>query len=144
MNKLLVKKLDPKAILPSKGYKGDGGLDLYTFNDKPVLIKPREIVKISTGLAMKIPDGTVGLIQPRSSSYGRGLYVHGVLDSGYVSTVYLVFQNHSEYELVIEPFSRYAQMVLVKYEEVLIESVDELPETERGGKGFGSSGLKSK
>jgi dUTP pyrophosphatase len=141
MNKLLIKKLDPKAILPTKGYKGDGGLDIYTFNNKPVILGSGDMVKVPTGLTMKIPDGTVGLIQPRSSAYGRSLYVHGVLDATYTGEVYLVFKNLSKNDMVIEPFSRYAQMVLVKYEEVGIEEVNELPKTERSEKGFGSSGI---
>ena len=140
-NILQVKKLNPKAILPTRGHSGDAGLDLYTLNDKPIILKPHGFVKVPTGIAIKLPEGTTGLVQPRSSAFGRGLWVHGVIDSPYVGEVFLMITNLSDHDIAIEPFSRYAQMVIVKYENIVVAEVSELPTTERGDRGFGSSGL---
>jgi len=138
--KLKVKKLVENAKLPERKREGDAGLDLYCIEDVEIL--PNEIKLISTGIAIEIPKGYFGLIKDRSGLASKGLHVlAGVVDENYRGEVKVVMINLGKEKIKLEKFSRIAQLIIIPYAKVEVEEVEELSETERGGKGFGSSGL---
>ncbi|MEM1634296.1 MAG: dUTP diphosphatase, partial [Nanopusillaceae archaeon] len=106
---LKVKKLVKEAKLPERKREGDAGLDLYCIED--VIIKPKEIKLVSTGIAIEIPKGYFGLIKDRSGLATKGLHVlAGVIDENYRGEVKVVLVNLSDEEIKIEKFSRIAQL----------------------------------
>ncbi|MBQ8472614.1 MAG: dUTP diphosphatase [Bacilli bacterium] len=144
MNNILqIKKLDEKAKVPTYGTEYSAGADLYALLDSSLEIKPGETKMISTGLAMAIPTGYVGLIYARSSlGTKKGLAPAnkvGVIDSDYRGEVKVCLYNHSEKTQTIEPFERIAQIVFTPYLQVDFNEVNELDETIRGEGGFGST-----
>ena len=139
-----IKKLLDEAIIPTRGSADAAGLDLYApFNYQ---LFPHTTVKVSTGIAMAIPKGYVGLIFARSGlATKQGLRPAncvGVVDSDYRGEIIVALHNDSDNTQTIEARSRVAQMVIIPYEAVDIEVVDELDDTERGSGGFGSTGIK--
>jgi len=143
MKVLKIKKLDKDAIIPTYGTKDSAGADLYALLDTEVKIKPRETVIISTGLAMSIPEGYVGLIYARSSlGTKKGLAPAnkvGVIDSDYRGEVKVVLFNHSNEEQTISPNERIAQIVITPCIQVKFKETEELDDTDRGQGGFGST-----
>lgn len=140
-----------KAICPDNGRlkyakPGDAGLDLYYAGDKDLIIKPGESLEVPAGLSLKIPDGYVGLLRCRSSTFTkRGLFVvHNTIDSGYVgcmfTTVWYPGLNNKQDPEIIKPWERLSQIIIVPYLFAEILPRLELPETARGISGFGSSG----
>lgn len=140
MNITLKVKRIKKVTLPTYHYEGDAGLDLYTA--ETVTLNPGEKVGISTGVQLAIPRGYVGLIWDKSGlSMKRGLKtLGGVVDSGYRGEVIVGLINLSEEPHTFEKGDKIAQMIIQKKEFVTIEEVDDLDATDRGDKGFGSSG----
>jgi len=138
--KLKVKKLVENAKLPERKREGDAGLDLYCIEDIKIL--PNEIKLVSTGIAIEIPKGYFGLIKDRSGLATKGLHVlAGVVDENYRGEIKVVMINFGKEKIKLEKFSRIAQLIIIPYAKVEVEEVEELSETERGEKGFGSSGL---
>lgn len=139
--KLRIKKPVGGAIMPTRGNPGDAGIDLYALND--AYFHPGDTVKVNSGISMEIPQGYVGLIWDKSGvSYKQGLKVMGgVIDSSYRGEVVVTFHNTTSIQQKIERGSKMAQMIIQKYEEVELEVVDELSETQRGDGGFGSTGI---
>ncbi len=139
---LKFKKLDKEAKIGSYAYKGDAGLDL--FSNQEVILKPFERKTISTGIALEIPKGYVGLIWDKSGIASKiGLKtMGGVIDSNYRGEIKIVVFNTSKEEVKIEKGQKIAQMLIQKVEQAKILEVEELSETERNEKGFGSSGIK--
>ncbi len=138
---LKVKKLRPDAVLPVRKRKGDAGLDLYAVEG--VVLKPGEWVAIPTGIAVEIPEGHFGLIKDRSGlALKHALHcLAGVVDENYRGEIKVVMINLGKEEVKIEKGTRIAQLLIIPYLSVDIEEVEELSDTERGEKGFGSSGL---
>ncbi len=135
-----IKKLHPDAVVPSYAYTTDAGMDLFSSEDTIVPIGGIAIV--STGIAMEIPEGYVGLIWDKS-----GLAVKhelktfgGVIDAGYRGEVKVGIRNFNSHEYVIKAGNKIAQMLIQKIESPSILVVDELPDTPRGDGGFGSTG----
>ena len=146
MTELRVARLRDDAVLPAQAYDGDAGLDLAA--SERVLLEPGERAVVGTGVAMAIPDGYAGLVVPRSGLAARhGLTIvnaPGLIDSGYRGELKVILLNTDARErFVIEPGMRIAQLVLVEAASVRLIEVDELPESERGAAGFGSSGVGS-
>lgn len=143
MEKLEIKKLDERAIIPTYGTVDSAGADLYAILDEEITINPGETKVISTGLSMAIPKGYVGLIYARSSlGTKKGLAPAnkvGVIDADYRGEVKVVLYNQSKEEQIISPNERIAQIVITPYMQVDFTVVDELSETERGTGGFGST-----
>ena len=138
---LKVKRLNENAKLPERKHEEDAGLDLYSCEEVEIL--PNEIKTINTGIAIEIPKGYFGLIKDRSGLATKGLHVlAGVIDSNYRGEVKVVLINLSKEKIKIEKNSRIAQLIIIPYLKVNIQEVEELSQTERGEKGFGSSGLK--
>lgn len=137
---LQIKKLSPDAKLPSYAHPNDAGMDLYS--NQNVLIKPNECQIVSTGISMAIPSGYVGLIWDKSGiAHNHGLKtMGGVIDSGYRGEIKIVMHNLSGKEYLVEKGSKIAQMLIQPVEQKKIVEVEELDDTPRGEKGFGSSG----
>ncbi len=122
---------------------GDAGADLRAA--EPISLKPGERGLVGTGLALAIPEGYAGFVQPRSGmAIKRGLGLlnsPGLIDAGYRGELKIIVINLDPYELLeIERGDRIAQLVILKVPDVIYEEVDELSSTERGGGGFGSTG----
>ena len=140
---LPVRRLDPAAVLPSYAHPGDGGLDLASAVD--VEVGAGERAMVPTGLAVAIPDGHAGLVLPRSGLASRhGLTLAnapGLIDAGYRGEVTCALVNlDRERAVQIRRGDRIAQLVVVAVPRVAPEWVEELPASERGAGGFGSSG----
>lgn len=140
-----VKRLDPTVELPAYAYEGDAGLDLRA--NESVDIAPFERVLIPTGLAISIPDGCAGFVQPRSGmALKRGLTIAntpGLIDAHYRGELKVIAVNlDSQQTIHIERGERIAQLVIQQVPVVHLTEVDELDETDRGSGGFGSSGSK--
>ena len=128
--------------MPQRAYTGDAGLDLASC--ERVELGPGERALVGTGLAVAIPEGFAGFVQPRSGLAARhGLTVvnsPGLVDSGYRGELRVVLLNTDRTELfVVEPGMRIAQLVVLPIPELELVEVDELPSSERGVRGFGSS-----
>lgn len=140
-----VKRLDPTVELPAYAYEGDAGLDLRA--NESVDIAPFERVLIPTGLAISIPDGYAGFVQPRSGmALKRGLTIAntpGLIDAHYRGELKVIAVNlDSQQTIHIERGERIAQLVIQQVPVVHLTEVDELDKTDRGSGGFGSSGSK--
>jgi dUTP pyrophosphatase len=137
------KRLDPTAPLPSRAHSGDAGFDLRSNID--VLVGPGERAMVPTGIAVAIPEGHAGLVLPRSGLASRhGLTLAnapGLIDAGYRGEVICSVINLDRSEAVkIARGDRIAQLVIVPVAVVEPEWVDDLPPSERGAGGFGSTG----
>ena len=141
---LPIKRLDPTVELPSYAYAGDAGLDLRANED--VTLQPLERRLVSTGLAVAIPEGYAGFVQPRSGlALREGLSMAntpGLVDSHYRGELKVCAVNlDAERPIHIERGERIAQLVIQRVPVVSLVEVDELDETDRGAGGFGSSGV---
>ena len=144
MNPIRVKKLHPKAILPTYGSAEAAGADLYACLEEAVTIQPGEVYWVSTGIALEVPKGCAGLVYARSSlGAKRGLAPAnkvGVVDSDYRGEVKVVLLNHSNQPQTLQPGERVAQFVITPVLTPAYEEVEELTDTCRGAGGFGSTG----
>ncbi len=139
---LAFRKLREDAVVPSRAYDGDAGLDLASCDR--VLLGPGERATVGTGLAVAVPDGYAGFVQPRSGLASRhGITIvnaPGLVDSGYRGELRIVLLNTDAHEsFEVEPGMRIAQLVVVPIAGAEPVEVEELPESERGVRGFGSS-----
>ena len=137
-----IRRLRPDAHLPEQAYEGDAGMDLAACEG--VTIEPGERAVVPTGLAIEIPDGYAGFVQPRSGlavRHGIGIVNSpGLIDSGYRGEIRVVLINtDDEQRFTVEPGMRIAQLVIVPVAAARLVEVDELAASERGSRGFGSS-----
>ena len=144
MIEIPVVRLRPGAVLPARAYAGDAGLDLAAC--ERVELAPGERGVVSTGLAVAIPTGHAGFVQPRSGLAARsGVSVvnsPGLIDAGYRGEIRVVLLNTDRRQtFVAEAGERVAQLVVLALPDVAVREVDELPESDRGARGFGSSRL---
>ncbi len=141
MIELPVRRLRPDATLPTRAYAGDAGLDLTACEGIELPAGERAVV--GTGIAVAIPDGHAGFVQPRSglaAKYGISVVNSpGLIDSGYRGEVRVVLLNTGRDAFAVEPGMRIAQLVVLPVPEVEPVEVEELPGAERGVRGFGSS-----
>jgi len=138
--KIQIKKVEKDAKIPDQPYNTDAGFDLYAA--KHIEIGPGEKGTVKTGIALAIPVGHVGLIWDKSGIAMKGglKTLGGVIDAGYRGEVIVGIANLSETKCIFEKGDKVAQMLIQKIETPELEEVDELYETDRGDKGFGSSG----
>lgn len=138
--RLAIKKLYPDAKVPQFALAHDAGLDLFT--REAIEFAPGERKGIPTGIALAIPEGYVGLIWDKSGvALKRGLKtMGGVIDAGYRGEVVVIAKNLSEETISFSAGEKVAQILIQKVEHPDIEEVSELPESERGEGGFGSTG----
>jgi dUTP pyrophosphatase len=140
---LPIQRLRPDAVIPARAYEGDAGLDLAAC--ERVELAPGERAVVGTGLAVAIPEGHAGFVQPRSGLADRhGITIvnsPGLIDSGYRGELKVILLNtDSAHAFVVEPGMRVAQLVVLALPAVELAEVEELPATERGARGHGSSG----
>lgn len=143
MIRVPVRRLRPGAVLPSYAYADDAGVDLVSCEE--VELGPGERAVVGTGIALAIPGGFAGYVQPRSGLAARhGITIvnsPGLVDAGYRGEILVTLLNTDRTEpFVVERGMRIAQLVVLPVETVEFEEVDELAATERGGRGHGSSG----
>jgi len=139
-----VVRLDPELPLPSYQRVGDAGLDLYSAEDAG--IPPGERAVIGTGLAVAIPEGYAGLVTPRSGLAARlGLSIvntPGVVDSGYRGEIKVALINLDKIDVIeVRRGDRIAQLLVVPVVDAELCEVNELPSSERGVGGHGSTGV---
>jgi dUTP pyrophosphatase len=137
-----VRRLHEDAVLPSRAYEGDAGLDLSACEG--LTLEPGERASVGTGIAVEIPEGYAGFVQPRSGLAARhGIGVvnsPGLIDSGYRGEIRVVLLNTDAREpFTVEPGMRIAQLVVAPVATVRLVEVEELAMSERGARGFGSS-----
>jgi dUTP pyrophosphatase len=142
VSELPLRRLTDDAVVPERAYGGDAGLDLVA-TERHVL-EPGERAVVGTGLAVAIPEGHAGLVVPRSGLAARNgitiVNAPGLVDAGYRGEVMVVLLNTDGREtFIVEPGMRIAQLVVVAVPELVPVEVDELEESERGVRGFGSS-----
>ena len=144
MNTVHVKKLNPKAVLPTYGSAEAAGADLYACLEGPVTIQPGETAWIPTGIALEVPKGCACLIYARSSmGVKRGLAPAnkvGVIDSDYRGEIRVVLLNHGKMPQTVAHGERVAQFLITPVLTPTYEEVSELSDTDRGSGGFGSTG----
>jgi len=138
------KKLTNSAQTPTKGSKYSAGFDLSADISEEILIRPRETVKIPTGLAIEVPDGYFGAIAARSGlATKEGLRPAnciGVADSDYRGEYMVALHNDSEVTRVVKPQQRIAQLIIIPYLMCNLVETDDLSDSQRGASGFGSTG----
>ena len=143
MIELPIQKLREDAVVPQRAHAGDAGLDLSAC--ERVELAPGERALVGTGLAVAIPTGYAGYVQPRSGLAAKhGITIvntPGLVDSGYRGELKVILHNTDRREaFVVEAGMRIAQLVLLEVPPVDPVVVHELPSSERGERGFGSSG----
>jgi len=144
--KLIFKKLDEKAVIPSRATKCSAGMDICACLDEPEVLMPGDIRMIPTGLTAETDEDDVALlIYPRSglsTKFGISLAnCVGVVDSDYRGAWFIPLINNGKEPFTVENGMRIAQLIPTRVLFPDIEVSDSLTETERGGGGFGSSGI---
>jgi dUTP pyrophosphatase len=139
---LPIRRLRPDAVVPERAYTGDAGLDLVACERAELAAGERAV--IGTGLAVAIPDGYAGFVQPRSglaAEHGISIVnTPGLVDAGYRGELRVVLVNTDREEpFTVEPGMRIAQLVVLPVAGVSPREVESLPDSERGARGFGSS-----
>lgn len=137
-----IKILNPAATVPGHAYgDGDAGVDLSSVEE--ITLKVGERALVSTGIALAIPKGYGGFVQPRSGLAAKhGITLTnspGLIDSNYRGEISIIIQNTGDKEFPIHVGDRIAQLVMMPVEHAEFEPVEELPDSERGEGGFGSS-----
>jgi len=140
--KVKIKKLHPDAVIPKYAKPGDAGLDLTAtwmeFDHE------RKIAVYGTGLALEIPFWHVGLVYPRSSIYKKSMVLSnhvGVIDAGYRGEIIFKFRVlNDDWRDIYDVGDRIGQLIIVPHPRIDFEETDELTPSERGSKGFGSTG----
>ena len=144
MVRVLIKKLDPKVILPAYKTNGASGMDLLAFTSERVVIKPQSSALIPTGLFVAFSKDYEIQIRPRSGLAAKNnisvLNTPGTIDSDYRGELKIIIFNHSKDDFVVNNKDRIAQMVLTPIAKMELEETNELPKTLRGEGGFGSTG----
>jgi dUTP pyrophosphatase len=140
---LRVRRLHPRAILPTRAHPGDAGLDLYALED--AALEPGQRTSVGTGIAVEIAPGQAGLVLPRSGLAARHgialVNAPGLVDSGYRGELRVLLLNTDpQTRFEVTAGDRIAQLVLVRIEEPEPVEVQALQESPRGAGGFGSSG----
>jgi dUTP pyrophosphatase len=141
--RLPIQRLREDAVVPARAYAGDAGLDLSAC--ERVELAPGERAVVGTGLAVAIPDGYAGFVQPRSGLADRhGISIvnsPGLIDSGYRGELKVILANTDRADpFVVEQGMRIAQLVVLAVPELELVETEELPPSERGPRGHGSSG----
>ena len=144
MVKVLIKKLDPAAQIPSYKTEGASGMDLMAFINEPIELKPKSSCLVPTGLSVAFSNDYEIQIRPRSGLAAKKnisvLNTPGTIDSDYRGEIKVILFNHGDKEFIINNKDRIAQMILCPVHKMSLEEVDSLPDSIRGKGGFGSTG----
>lgn len=142
--KINIKKLKVDAVIPTRGSKQAAGYDLYAYTQNPITIEPHKTELIHTGIAIEVPEGYFGAIVARSGlAVKQGLRpanAIGICDSDYRGEYMVALHNDSDCVRVIKHGERIAQLIVMPYLEIEFNEIDKLENTERGTRGFGSTG----
>lgn len=140
MIKVGFKRLTEDAILPVKAHPTDSGFDLFTSEFDYIKCGYTKVIK--TGIAIKLPPGYEAQVRPRSGVTSKTkLRVHlGTIDNSYTGEIGIIVDNQSKLTVRIEKGYKLAQLVIAPVPMVEMYEIDNLPVTERGSRGFGSSG----
>lgn len=133
---------ESKELQPTRHHSTDAGFDLYCKDD--VFIASQHIAKVPTGVYVVMPEDFVGIIHDRSGVASLGVFiVGGVIDSGYRGEIHLLLYNSTSHPIKFNKHSRLAQIIFHRINtDVDIQKLrDKLPESDRGTKGFGSTGM---
>ena len=144
MIKVLVKKKEPSVKLPSYKTNGASGMDLMAYINESIELKPGESCLVPTGLSIAFPEEYEIQIRPRSGLAAKNnisvLNTPGTIDSDYRGEIKVILFNHGNKNFKIDNNDRIAQMILTPVIKIDLEETDELPESIRGARGFGSTG----
>jgi deoxyuridine 5'-triphosphate nucleotidohydrolase len=137
---LRFKRLDPRAVLPSRGSLLAAGLDLHAIEE--VTIQPGERALVRTGLAVAIPEGYYGRVAPRSGlATKKGLDVlAGVIDADYRGEIRCLLYNAGDQAIHLPAESKICQLIIEKIITPTAVWAEEISDTDRGSGGFGSTG----
>ena len=143
MVKVLIKKLDQEAEIPSYKTEGASGMDLMAFIDQPIKLTPKSSCLVPTGLSVAFSKDYEIQIRPRSGLAAKNnisvLNTPGTIDSDYRGEIKIILFNHGNKNFIINNKDRVAQMILIPVHKMDLEEVDNLPDTLRGEGGFGST-----
>jgi dUTP pyrophosphatase len=146
MTKIQIKKLSNKVLTPKYETAGSSGMDLAAYIEKDLIINPGNKVLVPTGFSLSVPQGFEIQIRPRSGlAVKKGITVlntPGTIDSDYRGEIKVILINLSKDKFIIKNGERIAQMVVCPVEQVTMEEVEKLSDTDRGKDGFGSTGTK--
>jgi dUTP pyrophosphatase len=132
-------KLDEGAIMPTRAYPTDAGLDIYARETQ--IVPAKESAVFDTGVHIELPRGTTGFIKSKSGlNVKHGIQSEGVIDVGYTGSICVKLYNHSGYDYKVNEGDKISQLVILPIWSPDLELVDELDEADRGNNGFGSSG----
>ena len=142
---IIFKKLHKDSLVPKKGSSLAAGYDLFCYTDKDITIESMGKARIPTGISVQLPHNTYGRVAPRSGlTWNKFLDVGaGVVDEDYRGEVLVILFNFSKENAIIKNGDKIAQLIVEKImptEPVVYEPDQELTETKRGEKGFGSTG----
>ena len=134
--------LNKEAKLPEKQHELDIGYDLYSLNSYELL--PNIVTRIETGICIELPQSFAGFILPRSGLASKhsitSINSPGLVDPGYTGEIIIPLINHSKETYILSKGERFAQLVVINVENINFNIVNELDETDRSDKGFGSTG----
>jgi dUTP pyrophosphatase len=132
-------RVSSEAVLPTRAHPDDAGLDLYGLED--IMLEAGQGKVAKTGIALALPAGHVGLVADRSSLAKRGVKTAGgIIDAGYRGEIHIVLWNISGSPIQLKSGERIAQLLILPVATPAVVEVNSLDETQRGLKGFGSSG----
>ena len=144
MVKILIKKLDPAVEIPTYKTTGASGVDLMAFIKKTIKLSPKSSCLVPTGLSVAFSNEYEIQIRPRSGLAAKNnisvLNTPGTIDSDYRGEIKIILFNHGNSDFIINNKDRVAQMILMPVHKMVLEEVENLPDTLRGKGGFGSTG----
>ena len=144
MVKILIKKSNPAIELPSYKTNGASGMDLMAWIDNPIILKPGTSCLVPTGISVAFSQEYEIQVRPRSGLAAKNnisiLNTPGTIDSDYRGEIKIILFNHGNENFLINNKDRIAQMVLTPIIKMQLEETNELPDTNRGKGGFGSTG----
>ena len=144
MVKVLIKRLNPAVEIPTYKTAGASGIDLMAFIEKPIKLAPKSSFLVPTGLFVAFSNEYEIQIRPRSGLAAKNnisvLNTPGTIDSDYRGEIKIILFNHGSIEFIINNKDRIAQMILMPVHKMELEEVENLPDTLRGKRGFGSTG----
>lgn len=142
LTRLRIKRLDPSIPLPRYATEGASGLDLHAAGSG--IIPPGGQARIPTGLCLEIPLGLEGQVRPRSGLASRGIVgVLGTIDADYRGEIAVILENRSRESWIFHCGDRIAQLVIAPVVRVRVVEAEELSATDRGSRGFGSTGVRA-
>jgi len=144
MVKVLIKKLNSAAQIPTYKTSGASGMDLMAFIEETIKLAPKKSCLVSTGISVAISNDYEIQIRPRSGLAAKNnisvLNTPGTIDSDYRGEIKIILFNHGNDDFIIKNNDRIAQMVLMPVHKINFEEVEDLPSSIRGKGGFGSTG----